>query len=314
MDARPLSTSQMYCINGGIKVKGEGKAVEIVSKLFKPEEEIVEREIKRPLTRTPEEFATQEQEDTQGEKSKALSRYFIKKALLDKLGRKYDGLYMCPGCLERKKLKLIRVNKSGDNPGVADYTLLCGSCREQRAEKRKKEKKANREWRRRYVKGNGSSKISFYNKIRKQVFERDGHKCLLCEALGKAKYESGTGLPGLGLAPLLPESKGGKRCFNNYITCCAFHRAAKGNKLPLEYIFEKISFDYWMSEQLSDEPVVKNPGARASVNMHLVAEIQQYLHRIAAGGEVDRSKAERLCIKLSESDEDRRRERQQLSW
>jgi len=296
----------MYCINGGIKVKGEDKAVEIVSKLFKPEEKIVEREIKRKLTKTPEEFATQEQED----KGQALSGYKIKKALLDKLGRQYAGFYQCPGCLKRKDdLRLFRVNKNGDNPGIADYILLCGSCREQRAEKRKEEKKANRKWRRRYVKGDGSSRISFYNKIRKQVYKRDGYKCVFCEVLGEGKNPKI-----LGLAPLIPESKGGKRCFDNFVTSCAFHRPGKGDKLPLNYIWEKISFDYWMSEQLSDEPVVKNPGARTSVNMHLVAEIQQYLHRIAAGAEVDRSKAERLCVKLSESDEDRRRERQQFPW
>ncbi|MBA7490763.1 hypothetical protein ES702_01306 [subsurface metagenome] len=290
-------------ISQGNIVKGETKAVEIVSKLFKPEEEIVEREIKRPLTKTPEEFAAQEQED----KGQALSRYFIKKALRDKLGRKWGGLYACPGCLERKELELYRVNKNGEKE--SDYILLCGSCRQKRAEKRKEEKKANRKWRRRYVKGDGSSKISFYNKIRKQVYKRDGYKCVFCEVLGEGKSPKT-----LGLAPLIPESKGGERCVDNYVACCAFHRPAKGDKLPLNYIWEKISFDYWMSEQLSDEPVVKNPGARVLVNMHLVAEIQQYFHRIAAGEEIDRSKAERLAIKLSETDEDRRREREQILW
>ena len=307
MDAEPLSTSQMYFINEGIKVKGEEEAYGI---FFEPEEEVVEKEIKRPLIPTPEEFAAQEQ----GDKGQTLSRYKIKKALLDKLGRQYAGFYQCPGCLKRKDdLRLFRVNENGDRPGIADYILLCGSCREQRAEKRKEEKKANRKWRRRYVKGDGLSKISFYNSIRKQVFERDGHKCLLCEALGKKKYEEGLGLtPGLGLAPLIPESKGGERCFDNYMVSCAFHRAAKSNKLPLNYIFKEIDFKGYLTEQLDDEPVVKNPGATVRVNMHLVAEIQQYLHRQAAGEEVDRSKAERLAIKLSESDEDRRRERKQL--
>jgi len=309
---RPLSTSAVYNISEGVSVKGEEEYFGI---FFEPEEKVVEREIKRSLTPTPEEFVAQEQED----KGEVLSRYKIRQVLLDKLGRKYNGFYACPGCLERKELELYRVNENGETPKESDYILLCGSCgekrKEQRAEKRKEEKKANRKWKRKYVKGDGSSKTNFYNRIRKQVFERDGHKCVWCETLGKSKYEGGSGLtPGLGLAPLTPESKGGERCFDNYVTCCASHRPAKSDKLPLNYIFEEISFKYYLNEQLDDEPVVKNSGARASVNMHLVAEIQQYLHRIAAGAEIDRSKAERLCIKLSESDDDRRRERQQLPW
>jgi len=293
-------------IENGVIVKGETEAVEIVSKLFKPEEEIVEREIKRKLTKTPEEFAAQDQED----KGQALSGYKIKKALLDKLGRQYAGLYQCPGCLKRKDdLRLFRVNENGDNPGVADCILLCGSCREQRTQKRKEEKKANRKWRRRYVKGDGSSQTSFYNKIRKQVYKRDGYKCVFCEVLGEQKNPKI-----LGLTSLVPESKGGKRCFDNFVTACAFHRPAKGEKLPLNYIFEEISFKYYLNEQLDDEPVVKNPGARVRVNMYLVAEIQQYLHRQAAGAEVDRSKAERLAIKLSETDEDRKKEREHVLW
>lgn len=301
--------------DGGVIVKGEGRAVEIVSKLFKPEEEIVEREIKRKLTKTPEEFAAQDHQEDKGQ-ALSLSGYKIKKALLDKLGRQYAGFYQCPGCLKRRDdLQLFRVKKNGDRPSIADYTLLCGSCREQRAEKRKKKKKANRKWRRRYVKGDGSSKTSFFNSIRKSVFERDGHKCLLCEILGKKKYEEGSGLtPGLGLAPLIAESKGGERCVDNYVVSCAVHRAAKGNKLPLEYIFEKVSLDCWMSEQLSDEPMVEHPAARVKINMHLVAEISQYLYKIAAGVEIDRSKAERLAIKLSETDEDRKKEREQFLW
>lgn len=305
----PLSTSEMDITEGGIIVKGETKALEGV--FFEPEEKVVEKEIKRKLTKTPEEFVAAEQKDTQGK-----SRYFIKKTLLGKQGRKYNGLYMCPGCQKRKKLRLVRVDGTEDSPGIAGYVLLCGSCRKQRAEKRQEErKKANRKWRRRYVKGGGLSKISFYNKIRKQIFERDGHKCVLCEALGRKNYEGGSGLvPGLGLAPLIPESKGGEQCFDNYAVSCAFHRASKGNELPLNYIFEKLTFEYYLTEQLDDEPVVKNPGARASVNMHLVAEIQQYLYRIAGGVEIDRSKAERLAIKLSETDEDRKREREQILW
>jgi len=293
--------------NGGVKVKGEDRVAEIVSKLFKPEEEIVEREIKRPLTKTPEEFAAQDQEDTQSG-----SRYFIKKALRDKLGRKWGGLYACPGCFERKELELYRVNKNGETLKESDYILLCGSCREkrqkerqqERKEKRKEEKKANRKWKRKYVKGDGSSKISFYNKIRKQVFERDGKECPYCGSTER-----------LGLAPIRPESKGGQRSLDNFSVCCAKCRPAKGKKLPLDFLWTNDeAFSYWLSEQLVGEPVVKNPGARALINMHLVAEIQQYLHKIAAGVEIDRSKAERLSIRLSETDEDRKREREQVLW
>lgn len=299
----------MYFTNGGVFVKEEEEIVDEI--FFEPKEAIVEQEIKRKLTRTAEEFATPEQK-----KSKALSRYYIRQALRDKLGRKRNGLYMCPGCLERKELRLYRVNKNGDNPGVADYALLCASCRSQRAEKKKEEKKASRKWRRRYVKGDGSSKISFYNSIRKSVFKRDKNKCVFCEALGKKKYEEGLGVtPGLGLAPLRAESRGGKRCFDNYVTCCAFHRGSKGDKLPLDYIWGEINFDYWFSEQAEDiDVVVKNPGATVRINMHLVAEMQQYFQRIAAGAEIDRSKAERLAIKLSQSDEDRKKEREQVPW
>ena len=309
---RPLSTSAVYNISEGVSVKGEEEYFGI---FFEPEEKVVEREIKRSLTPTPEEFVAQEQED----KGEVLSRYKIRQVLLDKLGRKYNGFYACPGCLERKELELYRVNENGETPKESDYILLCGSCgekrKEQRAEKRKEEKKANRKWKRKYVKGDGSSKTNFYNRIRKQVFERDGHKCVWCETLGKSKYEGGSGLtPGLGLAPLTPESKGGERCIDNYMVSCAFHRASKGDKLALDYIFEKMSFEYYLSEQLDDGVTVKNPGARASINMYLIAEISRYLYKIAAGEEMDRNQAEKLAIKLSETDQDRKREREQALW
>jgi len=117
----------------------------------------------------------------------------------------------------------------------------------------------------------------------------------------------------LGLTSLIPESKGGRVCFDNYVTCCQSCRCSKGNKLPLNYIWEEVSFKYYLTEQLYHEPTA-TPGATARVNLHLIAEIQQYLHRQAAGEEVDRSKAERLAIKLSETNEDRARERRQLPW
>jgi len=165
MDARPLSTSQMYCINGGIKVKGEDKAVEIVSKLFKPEEEIVEREIKRPLTPTPEKYVVSEKGEETKKQSQALSRYHIRKALFDKQGRKYGDLYMCPGCLERKKLRLYKVSKGNDPPKESDYILICPDCVAKRIAKRKEEEKKNKLWSRGPgVKGGSpeSSKTNFF--------------------------------------------------------------------------------------------------------------------------------------------------------
>lgn len=286
--------------NEGVSVKGE-EAFEGV--FFEKEEEIVEREIKRKLTKTPEEYAAQKQ----GNKNKALSRYKIKKALLDKLGRQYAGLYQCPGCLKRKDdLHLVRVNKNGDGPGIADYILLCETCREKRKEKKEEEKKANRKWRRKYTKGDGSSKAAFYKKIRAKVFERDGRQCVFCGAKEN-----------LGLCPLIPESKGGKREIDNYTVSCNKCRAGKGNKLPLEYIFKEINFNYWLNEQLPEDEATATPGATDRINLHLKGAIHQFLARITANKDIEReirNKAERLAIKLSESDEDRKRERIGLRW
>lgn len=309
MDTRPLSTSAAYSINEGVTVKGEERIVDIVSRLFKPEEKIVEREIKRKLTKTPEEFAAQEQKNAQGSREKkpgpkttAGWRYRIKKALLgEQLCRKYHGLYMCPGCFKRKKLRLYRVNKSNDLPKESDYLLLCDDC----VAKKRAQGKKTKLWSRKPGSRGGSSQsteIGFFNSIRALVFERDGKVCVWCG--GEEK---------LGLGPLIPRSRGGKLCFDNYVITCQRCRGSKGSKLPLEYVWGEISLDYWLHEQLDHEPTA-TPGVTVRVNMHLVAEIQQYLHRQAAGEEVDRSKAERLAIKLSETNEDRARERRQLPW
>jgi len=236
-------------------------------------------------------------------KGQARYRYRIKKTLLEKLGRKYRGLYMCPGCLKRKKLRLLRVHKVLNPSRESNYVLLCEPCIKKRQEKKKKTKLWSRGP---GIKGGSpeSKKIAFLNSIRALVFERDGSACVWCGAKEN-----------LGLGPLIPPSRGGKLCFDNYVVTCQECRGAKSDKLPLEYIWGEISLNYWLHEQLDDSVTVKNPGARAKINMHLVAEIQQYLHRIAAGEEIDRSKAERLSIKLSETDEDRKRERAEVgSW
>jgi hypothetical protein len=155
-----------------------------------------------------------------------------------------------------------------------------------------------------------NSTTYFFNSIRKQVYERDGYKCVFCEALRERKKKGAK----LGLTSLIPEKRGGKREIDNYVTCCSIHRPDKGDKMPVEYIDDEIRVKVYLSEQLDDEPTA-SPGATMRVNLHLVAEIQQYLHREAAGGKPDRSKAERLAIKLSESEENRRKERKvELPW
>lgn len=307
MDANPLTSPPLDFIpEEDLSVKVQELLDDIH---FGPEEEIVEREIKRKLTKTPEEYAAQEQ----GKEGKGLSRYKIKKALFDKLGRQYDGMYQCPGCLKRKDdLHLVRVNKNGDKPGIADYILLCGDCRK----KRREEQKPKPKWKR----GPGirggtpeSQKIVFLNSIRALVFKRDNYKCVFCEALGKAKSE---GHKRLGLVSLIPESRGGKREIDNYATCCSVHRPSKGNEFPLNYIFEKINFRYWMSEQsdeLDKEPTA-TPGAVTMINLHLKARLHQMLQRIVAGKQVERKEAESLLFRLIRDEENRRRERISLRW
>jgi len=194
----------MYCINGGIKVKGEDKAVEGI--FFEPEEKVVEREIKRPLTPTPEKYA--ESKRLPGApKTPSGWRYRIRKALLEKQGRKYGNLYMCPGCFERKKLRLYRVSKGNNPPKESDYVLLCSDCVTKRIAKRKEEEKKNKLWSRGPgVKGGSpeSSKTNFFIQIRPLVFARDGKACVWCGSEEK-----------LGLGPLIPLSRGGKLCFDN---------------------------------------------------------------------------------------------------
>ncbi|MBA7491137.1 hypothetical protein ES702_01682 [subsurface metagenome] len=232
-------------------------------------------------------------------------RYEIRKALLEKQGRKYADLYRCPGCLERKKLRLLRVNKNHNPPGESDYTFLCEPCIKKRQEKKKKTKLWSRGP---GIKGGSpeSKKIAFLASIRALVFERDGKACVWCGAKEK-----------LGLGPLTPPSRGGKLCYDNYVVTCQECRGAKGSKLPLEYIWGEISLDYWLHEQLDDEPTA-TPGVTQRVNLHLIAEISQFLMRTATNEDIEgriRNKAERLNIKLSETDEDRHRERVEVgSW
>lgn len=155
--------------NGGVVVKGEQKAYGI---FFEPEEKVVEKEIKRKLTKTPEEFVESEQKDTQGSREKkpgpktaAGWRYRIKKALLgEQLCRKYHGLYMCPGCFEHKKLRLYRVNRNHNPPRESDYLLLCSDC----VTKKREEGKKTKLWSRKPGSRGGSpesAKTSFFIQI-----------------------------------------------------------------------------------------------------------------------------------------------------
>lgn len=299
MDAKPLNTLRIDFSGGGTTVKDEEKAYGI---FFEPEEKVVEKEIKRKLTETPEEFVSNEPKTLGGR------RYRIKKALLDKQGRKYHGFYACPDCLERKKLRLYRVNRNGDKPGIADYTILCDTC----IEKRREEKKKTKMWSRGPgIKGGTpeSKQTAFLNSIRALVFERDGKKCPYCG-----------GKENLGLAALMPLSRGGKLCFDNYTVSCQKCRGARsGSKYskpmtPLEYFWQEEGLKSYLSECLDDQPVVSSAGVTVRVSVYVIAEIQRYLHKQAAGEEVERSTAERLAIELSKTDEDRRRERQQLPW
>ena len=134
------------------------------------------------------------------------------------------------------------------------------------------------------------------------VFERDGKACVWCGS--KENH--------LGLGPLTPPSRGGKLCFDNYVVTCQECRGAKGSKLPLEYIWGEITLDYWLHEQLDDGVTVHNPGAIARLNVHFIGEIAEFCARVTVDERVPlkyRKKVEWIHIRLSESDEDKCRER-----
>lgn len=226
------------------------------------------------------------------------ARYEVRKALLAQQGRKYRGLYRCPSCFKRKALRLHRVLKAARVPKEPDYILMCSDCIRRRAEQRTR----RRQWRR--TPGTkGTSRQAFLVKIRPLVFARDGSSCVWCGAK-----------EGLGLGPLTPPSRGGKVCLDNYVVTCQSCRPAKGKKLPLEFIFERISMEEFWEEQ--DLRVEAPPGVMARVNLHLLAEVSQFLCRLivdeSISGEV-RNKAERLRIKLDEDERQKKVERSSLA-
>ena len=312
----------------------------------KREEELLDKRVKeskeRLLDIKKESFEAPTltpQEEAELEKTHYL--YSIRKAVLKiQNGR-------CKECGERKDdldLLLIRERNKGSIPKVSDYVILCADCILKKSWKNKswthkpgsetkvprkrkgnskaqEEKKENRIWIRKDKGKRGgspaSSKASFLNSIRKLVYRRDQYKCLFCQVLGKPKNPGG-----LALTSLIPESKGGKVCFDNYVTCCASHRPSKSDKLPLNYIWEEITFKYWLDEQfeeLEDGVTTKNLGAKVSIDIHLWGRYDKLLAEIGMCKNLEelvkiRDTAEQLQIDFCKSDEDRKRERRQFVW
>ena len=215
-------------------------------------------------------------------RSQVRSRYLIKKGLLDKAGGR------CAHCYRKTvTVRLSRVHKKSKQPKESDYILLCHDCIIERQEKRKREKK--RLWRTKPGKRK-LTKGSWLNKIRQRVLERDKYTCSWC---GSKK--------GVGLGPLIPESRGGKLEFNNYVTTCQYCRPSKGNKLPLEFIVEDIFIDEYLHEELDHALKVKDPGKYVSVRFFLFAEVSSFLHRLTNDASIPshtRTRAELLNVKL----------------
>ena len=71
--------------------------------------------------------------------------------------------------------------------------------------------------------------------------------------------------------------------------------------------------EYWKEQDLTVEAP---PGVMARVNLHLLAEVSQFLSRMivdeSISGEV-RNKAERLCIKLNEDEREKKEKRSALA-
>jgi len=210
-------------------------------------------------------------------------RQCIKKVLLDKAGNR------CAHCYRKTvAVRLARVRKKGGQLRESDYILLCHDCIIKRQEERKEEKK--RLWRRKASKRK-LTKGGFFNKIRKEILERDDFRCLWCG-----------GKEHLGLVSLIPISRGGKLEFNNYVTSCQKCRPSKGNKLPLEFIAESIFIDEYLHEELDEHLRVKSdPGKHVQIRFYLVSEISEFLHQLTNNDKIPsstRSRAELLNIKL----------------
>jgi len=215
-------------------------------------------------------------------KSQLPTRKAIKKALLDKAGRR------CAHCY--RKTVPVRLVRDWQKKGFlvsGSYILLCHDCIIKRQEKRKEDKK--RLWRRKAT-NRKTSKTGFYNRIRKKIFERDDHKCVWCSTK-----------QGIGLGSLVPLSKGGKLTFDNFVTACSHCRPSKGNMLSLDYLWKDIDLDEYLHEQFDHALKVQDPGKNITLRFFLFAEISNFLHRLTNDDKIPsriRSRAELLNIKL----------------
>lgn len=216
-------------------------------------------------------------------RSQVPTHYLIKKALLNRAGSR------CAKCYRKTvPVRLTRVHKKSKQPKESDYILLCHDCIVERQEQRREAKK--RLWHRKATRRK-ITRGGFLNKIRKQVLQRDNHKCVWCNTHKN-----------LGLCSLIPESRGGKLEFDNFVCTCASCRPSKGNKLPLEFIAEPIFIDEYLHEELDERLRVKSdPGKNTSIRFGLLAEISEFLHKLTNSKAIPdkvRTKAERINIKL----------------
>lgn len=215
--------------------------------------------------------------------SQVSTRYLIKKALLDKNGNR------CSRCYRKTvPVRLFRVHKKSKQRKESDYILLCHDCIIERQEQRKEEKK--RLWSRKAARRK-ITRGGFWNRIRSKILERDGYKCAWCNTDKN-----------LGLCSLIPESRGGKLAFDNFVCTCSYCRPSKGNKLPLEFIFEAIDLDEYLKEQLDEHLRVKgDPGKYVQIRFFLFSQVSEFLHKLTNSKAIPdkmRIKAEQLNIKL----------------
>lgn len=266
----------------------------------------------------------------EGPRSPAGWRYRIRTYLM----AKQEG--HCVQCQEQKELCLYRSRNGPGPPNWSDYILLCQDCRagkrrekeEKRREARENQRRRRKEqlktkvWTRAPGKCGGSpesSKLNFLNSIRSQIFERDGHRCVFCQAEKD-----------LGLSPLIPESRGGQVTYSNYVCCCQRDRASKGRQFPLELILKREFYPYCTTSDPEDEIAVHRSAAGTRISLYLVAEVSRFLHRLAAdkNGEISqflsrimasnaldmelKIEAERLRSKLNESDRKLRSQAERL--
>jgi len=225
------------------------------------------------------------QHKTEGYKSQFLTRKYIKKALLNEKGGR------CAHCYRKTvPVRLVRIHRKSKQLKQTDYILLCHDCIIKRQERRKEDKKRLWEWKPTKRIRRKISKTGFLNRIRKKVIERDDYRCVWCNTDKK-----------IGLGSLVPESRGGKRSINNYVACCQKCRPAKGNMLPLEYLWRDIDIDEYLHEGLDYALRVNDPGKNISIRFFLFSEISSFLHRLTNDNNVPsstRSRAELLNIKL----------------